>query len=115
MHKVKMGIPGCACGSAGPERMVFLQTEVIRSPFIHEVELARWKGVKGIRWNHFESGLQLFFEREAFLRTLAVLDLPAGAHRNFIHRKTQLFRRRKRLRGVFSACAPVNGYSGTLG
>src|SRR5258708_30907174 len=75
MHKGDMGIPRCASIDSQTERMIFRDTKVIRTSFIHEGEGAGRSSVPGMRWNHIESGLQLCFGRRGGFDTLAVLDV----------------------------------------
>src|SRR5271165_4292297 len=75
MQKGDMGIPRCASIDSQTERMVFRNTEVIRSSFIHEDEGTGGNSVPSIRRNHIESGLQLCFEWRRVFGTLAVLDV----------------------------------------
>src|ERR1700693_4432632 len=75
MQKGDMGIPRCASIDSPTERMVFRNTEVIRSSFIHEDEGTGGNSVPGIRRNHIESGLQLCFEWPRVFGMLAVLDV----------------------------------------
>src|SRR5215510_5059129 len=49
-----MGIPLCASIDAEPERMVFRETKVIRTPFIYEGERAGRDSVPGIRRNQIK-------------------------------------------------------------
>src|SRR6266404_8533 len=75
-----MGIPISANFDSKTQRMVFRETKVIRSSFIHEGERAGRAGVPCIRRNDIESGLQLCFERRVFFfGTFAILDFYARA------------------------------------
>ena len=52
-----MRIPLSASIDAEPERMVFRETEVIRTSFIHEGERAGRDSVPGVRRNQIKSDL----------------------------------------------------------
>src|SRR4051812_30879343 len=78
MQPGNMGIPCSPNIDSETERMVFRETKVIRNSFIHEGERAGRSSVPSVRRNYIESGLQLCFEQR----------------RSYIHRMTQIFRRR---------------------
>jgi hypothetical protein len=57
MQKLNVRIPFCPSVDAVPERMVFRETKVIRTPFIQEDEPAGCIAVPGERRNQIKSGL----------------------------------------------------------
>ncbi len=61
----------CSCSVTSiPVPTNFRKTKVIRKSFIHERMRAAWNSVPGVRRNHIESSLQLYFERGVLLSSL---------------------------------------------